>query len=495
MFGVLLAGLALAFNGERLQLESCRLSAVPFNRVWTGVQRPVDQTRPGAFVSFDLDRPGELEITGVEAQSATLFPLGERGRLTRRNGAWRLRLDRPGQYVLDFGEARPPLHVFADPPFDYVHSAGEIYFGPGDHDAGVIAPTNGQTVCIDRGAVVHGALFLDCVTNVSVVGRGILDCSRFSRADERLQDFRRQRGLPPIDTEFACHSCVVRACENVRISGFVLRDTPFWALIVRSGSRHVEIDGLKIVGQWRYNSDGIDISASSDVAVRNTFVRSFDDCLVVLGAYLDTTSFVCENVSFENCRLWCDWGASFKLWSQPYTNTFRKIAFRDSVLMQTTGKPLQVKDTCGSPATLIEDVSFENLELDYLGLPPKMQIQKTDGARYPGREDECAVTLATVTCPWPKTDCGNQRFVPVKDPSGYRSTVRRIRFADFTFPGLTPPLRAVLETSVDGQTISDVAFVNLPALALATNGTVRHLVQTGTVPSSVRECKPTKERH
>lgn len=49
------------------------------------------------------------------------------------------------------------------------------------------------------------------------------------------------------------------------------------------GCTDVEIDNLKVVGQWRYNSDGIDVVNCSRVRVKDCFVRSFDDALVVKG--------------------------------------------------------------------------------------------------------------------------------------------------------------------------------------------------------------------
>jgi hypothetical protein len=465
--------ISLEIHGKEIPLEECRISAMPFNRVWTGKQRTLDQTRLAKFAGFDLPEPGVLEIRGVGGDvPALLYPFSESNRLTRTESGLRLRLDRPGQYVIDFGEKLAPLHIFADPPFALERKPDDIWFSPGVHHAGIIAPKSFQRVVIERGAVVHGELFLDRVANVTVTGRGILDCSSFERADVRAQNFRKSRGLPPVDTEFACHSCVVYASENVRIEGIVIRDTPFWSLIVRSGSRNVTIDNIKIVGQWRYNSDGIDISASSSVKVGNCFVRSFDDCLVVLGAYLDTQSHVAEDIVFENCRLWCDWGASFKLWSQPYTNTFRNIEMRDCKLLRVMDRPLHVKDTCGSADTRIENVRFENIEIDMVGLPLRHVLQKSDDMGYPGDSFAKALTLAYVACLHPKTDHGNQKFVNVADPTGYRSCIRNLVFDNFSFPGFRPPLVSELVTVVPGQEIRDIEFKNVPPLEIRSRGNV-----------------------
>ncbi len=463
----------LTFNGQELPLEDCRISAVPFNRVWTGKQRDLDQTRPAKFASFDLTEPGTLEISGVDADTpARLYPFSESSRLVRTDHGLALKLDTPAQYVLDFGDALPVLHIFADKPLCIERRPDDIRFGPGVHHAGIISPKSGQRVVIERGAVVHGELFLDRVRDVTVIGHGILDCSTFGRADIRAQQFRKSRGLPPIDSEFACHSCVVYASENVRIEGIVIRDTPFWSLIVRSGSRNVTIDGVKIIGQWRYNSDGIDISASSDVRVKNCFVRSFDDCLVVLGAYLDARSLRAENILFENCRLWCDWGASFKLWSPPYRNQFRNIEVRDCQLLRVMTAPLQLKDSCGSADTRIEEVRFMNLEFDLDGLPRLGVLQKADDMRYPGDSFAEELRLVYVACPHPKEDHGNQKFVDVADPSGFHSLIRGVVLENFTFPGFLPPLAAELFTTVPGQEIREITLRSLPPVSIRRRGNV-----------------------
>lgn len=463
--------MGVSLEGRDIQLEDMRVSACPFNRVWTGKQRTTDQTKLAKFVSFDLEKPQTLEIRGVPANAkAKLFPLSEANRLVRKDGVLKLHIDRPTQYVIDFGGAAPDLHVFADPPFTYRHVPGELYFGPGEHDAGVIAPTNGQTVCFDRGAVVYGALFLDSVTNVNVVGRGILDNSRFSRADERAQAFRRSRGLSPHDTEFGCHACVIYRSENVRFDGFIIRDTPLWALIARSGSRHIVIDNIKIVGQWRYNSDGIDICASSDVLVKNCFVRTFDDCLVVLGAYLDTLAYVSENIHFENCRCWCDWGATFKIWSPPHTNTVRNVTVSDCAFLHNFSTPIHVKDTCSSADTRIENIVFDRIEMDYDELPLKMVLQESDEARYPGDSREDRVTLGWHLCGWPSVDHGNQKFVRIENPVGQHSLISNVVYRNFAFPGLQPKLVSRFETSVSNQFIRDVRFEGMPPIESEASG-------------------------
>ena len=67
------------------------------------------------------------------------------------------------------------------------------------------------------------------------------------------------------------------------------------------------LDNIKVFGQWRYNTDGIDIVNSQNITVKNTFVHSFDDTICIKGIdrYIHAD---CEYILVENCVLWCDWG-------------------------------------------------------------------------------------------------------------------------------------------------------------------------------------------
>ena len=65
-------------------------------------------------------------------------------------------------------------------------------------------------------------------------------------------------------------------------------------------------------------------------------------------------------------------------------NKFRNIEVRDCKLLRVMGTPLQLKDSCGSADTRIEDVRFTNIEFDLDGLPRVGVLQKSDDMRYPG---------------------------------------------------------------------------------------------------------------
>ena len=372
----------VSFDGTPLALEPARHSAFPLNQVWPGYERPLSQSKEDFFVRFDLPNAGRLRVTlpdGCAAAEVRLRPLGSEGLLVDGRTA-SFDIARPGQFVLEMGENRPQLHIFADAPFVHRAVPDEIYFAPGVHDAGLICPTNGQTVCLAPGATVYGALLLENVTNVTVTGRGILDSSKIVRtsADGRhLRTLRREDRSALRDvTQFMC-----AGCENIRVEGVVLRDSPFWAMVFRGGCRNVTVDGVKIVGQWRYNSDGIDICGCENVRVRNCFVRSFDDCFVVRdgGRGADGRNLASRDVVCENSVLWCDWGfnAKAQLTGAPDA-LIEGVVVTNCVFANVDSGGVILAARPGGRNGIVRNVRVEDIEYDFAERRYCHQMQRRD---------------------------------------------------------------------------------------------------------------------
>ncbi|MBL7042856.1 MAG: hypothetical protein ISR77_29735 [Pirellulaceae bacterium] len=50
-------------DGKPVFVYRARVSAVPFNQVWPGYQRPLDQTEQASFAYWDMSGPVSVEIT------------------------------------------------------------------------------------------------------------------------------------------------------------------------------------------------------------------------------------------------------------------------------------------------------------------------------------------------------------------------------------------------------------------------------------------------
>ena len=371
--------LSVTFDGVPIPVEPARHSSFPLNQTWPGYERPIVQSHLDGFVRFDLRRPGTLSVKlpeGVKPDDVKVRPYGCAECLKVADGRARIRLDRPRMHVIEFGEGRPQLHVFADPPFVHRSVPGELYFGPGVHEAGVICPTNGQTVCIDAGATVYGALMLEGVTNVTICGHGILDSSGIRRTHA---DGSYLRPLTPTEkanltdvTSFMC-----RRSENVSVEGIVLRDSPFWVMVFREDCRHVRVHNVKIVGQWRYNSDGIDICGCKDVAVTDSFIRSFDDCFVVRDGSGGGEESVSRDITCADSLLWCDWGGNFKAQLSFADNArIERVSVRRCVFANVQNWGVIIAARPGGLDGIIRDVTVEDVELDLSPVRYKQRLQK-----------------------------------------------------------------------------------------------------------------------
>ena len=313
-----------------LCVHPARVSAFPMNQVWPGYQRPVEQTKMASFVSFDMAKPGELSIVppvGEEGGEPVVLPLSWKPRMRRDGRALRIAVDKPRQFTVSFGKGGTVLHVFANPVFDELHA------------------------------------------DVTITGRGIVDGSCLDRADGACAAHRAAvaAGLPDgfYGADMAVTAFTCAWSTNVAVRGVTFRDPPRWTMIVRAQSRDVTIENVKIVGCWRYNSDGINVCASENVAIRDSFVRSFDDCIIARGAYLDCGEGPTRNVTVERCVLWCDWGKCLEVWAWHKPCLIENVRYRDIACIAMDLIGCDITTSCASPSTRIRNIAMEDIEFDF----------------------------------------------------------------------------------------------------------------------------------
>ncbi len=290
----------LRVNGQAVPVYACRVSAVPFNQVWPGYQRPLDQTELAGFACWDMQDPVKVEVQSRRAvQSVVVRPASLGIRPVIEKNCIAFTLERPGPVIVEVNGMHHALHLFASLPEKDApapDALGVRYFGPGVHRPGKMELRSNESVYLAGGAVVYGSVHARGATNIRIAGRGILDVSPFPRGEGggavRLSD-----------------------CSQVSIEGIVMRDPDVWCCSL-FGCRQVTVAGVKLIGLWRYNADGIDVCNSQDVEVRDCFVRAFDDALVIKGLKFGANSFddrPVRNIRFRRCVVWCDWGRAMEI--------------------------------------------------------------------------------------------------------------------------------------------------------------------------------------
>ena len=282
-------------------------------------------------------------------------------------------LDDPAQKVsVEFdGNRMENLFILPDLPDTAIPMGANVtYFGPGVHNAGVIRIANesGRILYLDEGAVVLGRIEAENAANLTIRGRGVFCSSQEDHGAGRRPQM-----------EF-------RNCDNLKIEGILLRDTPNWTLKI-VGSTGVHIDNIKEIG-WIMNSDGMDFICCRDVLVENTFQRNYDDNVTIKafnatpeyiashtntdGSYSDGAiwmvaglrDFEVCNYEIRNCVFWADKAHNMLVGPEARGIAFRNIRFHDNIVLENRQDdgiyPGAMAVMIADDGTF-EDIAFENI--------------------------------------------------------------------------------------------------------------------------------------
>jgi polygalacturonase len=141
------------------------------------------------------------------------------------------------------------------------------------------------------------------------------------------------------------------------------------------------MENVKITGQWRYNTDGIDLVSCKNAEIRNCFVRAFDDVIVLKGysQFEGYTIHTVENILVEDCVLWCDWGRNLEIGAETSAPEYKNITFRncDCIHLMHIALDIQVCDYAH-----IHDVVFEDIRVEYTKYDEECTYQETDDMEF-----------------------------------------------------------------------------------------------------------------
>lgn len=391
-------GYKIKINGVDVKPNTARVSAVPFNRRWPGHQRGLEQTELINFLSLETNQELSFEITPKEKFEKVIvrpLSLNINPQITE-DGRILFVLKKAAYFTVEPYGRNNALHIFADPISHYdICKADEnvLYFGTGEHDVGVIHLKSNQTLFIDEGAVVYGCIHAIDVENISIIGRGILDNSR--NVAQILYDANEEDNAVAINNAIRIHTIQLEYCKNVKIEGITIRDSLIYN-IRPIGCENLDICNVKIIGCWRYNSDGIDMHNCLNVRIDNCFIRTFDDCICVKGfdcyydgdvdeavhnaMYRNGKSYdVFKNVVVKNCVIWNDWGKSLEIGAETRAEEICNVTFQDCNLIHIMGPAL---DCLNVDYADVHDVVYKNITVEYDDIILEPTLQKNDLHRY-----------------------------------------------------------------------------------------------------------------
>lgn len=268
-----------------------------------------------------------------------------------------------GSYVIEpNGDPTLAIHLFvydidADPLEDVDQSSYRIVeFGKGLHTKdnseligqdGKIDIASHTIVKIDGDAVVQGRFSIDSASDIYIVGAGIIDGSAFARTDV----------LVPIDFSRS---------SDIHLRGINIYDPAAWScnlyFCVDS-----EINGINIISS-RANGDGITLQSCKRVTVANSFVRGYDDNLVVknysfpYGNPDRTTHGSSTAISFFNCTLWTDLAQSMEIGYETVGPTISDVSFENINVIHAFHKP--VMSIHNGNYAEIYDIRYRDITID-----------------------------------------------------------------------------------------------------------------------------------
>jgi len=224
------------------------------------------------------------------------------------------------------------------------------YFGPGRYHEHIVLRA-GETLYLARGAWVEGSV-RGTGDNIRVCGRGVI-----SGAEGGKTQLARFKG------------------RNIDIRGITLYGSKAWTLIL-DGVENCTVDGVKIVGGTVVCDDGIDMMGVRNVQIRNSFIRTVDDCVAF--------KYAAERVTVSNCTFWDDMGCVCRIGYEclPPPAVFRDICVRNCEVLHFARMGRAPSQYWASAMIMIqmareqvaEDVLFENIRYHELPHPDDNHI-------------------------------------------------------------------------------------------------------------------------
>ena len=356
-------------NGQEVPVYTCRVSAYPFNTWWPGHQRDFRQTMPVSYVNLVSDEAIQIAVeplTKKAYQRIMLKPYSKQVETTVEDGKICFTLRENVGYVLELDDYFNFLYIFNNKPILCEDpSAFTYYFGKGIHFPGKIVLRTGESLYVDKDALVFGRIYAENAEDIYICGNGIFDDS----SEERISD--------PCTEPYINGNLKLINCKNVRVEGIGLCNSASYC-ISAFHCFDVDIRSVRIFGQWRYNTDGIDMLNCQRIHLQDCFVHSFDDTICIKG--LDCFGF--ENntdILVEGCTLWCDWGRTMELGLETECREYKNITFRNCDVLRGCAVACDIQN--GDRAE-VHHITFENIRLELESFYTPMQLQKSDDEVY-----------------------------------------------------------------------------------------------------------------
>lgn len=359
------------YHGDTLiPVYSCNINPL---HMWT--PNPTSFVEAGvAIISLAGEATFKLQTNFHFLESAKISPLDAHVKyevdIARR--VITFKITRPGQYTINLINSMV-FHLFVNAPRMYneqVPTTNKVLVfekGVYNRDNSDLIDNNNfihldsnTTVIIKKDAVVEAGFIAVNKSNIHIIGDGVVSGARFARNATTGEK------LIPYEFNF---------CTNVSFKGITTLDPAGWCYNIYF-NKSVILDNIKIISS-RSNGDGVSLQSSQDVICKNSFVRTWDDSLVVKN-YPNWQNRieqgVTKNILFSKCQVWTDLAQSMELGYETVGEVFEDIIFEDITVLANFHKAV-ISIHNGNNA-FIKRVKFNNITIEN----PKMGLG--DGSDY-----------------------------------------------------------------------------------------------------------------
>ena len=378
--------------------------------------------------------PGEaIRVTSTQPlDAAEMRPAGRVGTLRRvspkevvfsAKGPFHVVLEREGRVK--------PLILFGNAPERDVPDRNDPnvkWFGPGAHKVDALELTSGQTLYLDYGATVYGAIRASG-DNITIRGHGV-----FSG-----QIYRAWHGPAPM-------FFLAYRCRNLTVRDLVVTAPFSWTLALQDCENSL-LDNVKVCSSRTLADDGIDLINCRKMTVRNCFIRSQDDVIAFKG--MDEPKTPCEDILVENCEMWCDTANVFRLGYECHASGMGRLTVRDIDVLHYSPVNLPWRKQWSHSVFWLQpsgdlpigDVLFENVRI-----------------HSDGDDLNLAIAHPRVTACSPG-ECGSEGRTRVFYKGG--GSVSNVVFRNVSVTGTPGPWRVVAEGLSDRECVRNVRFENV----------------------------------
>jgi hypothetical protein len=355
------------------------------------------------------------------------------------------------------------------------HGGGTVVVEPGTYRTGTLHLLDNITLRLEPGSKILGSenladyphlaqasedrdtalLVAENAHNVAIVGEGTIDGNGAAFTDSGVPHFypffdgpQTRQGQALVDrmAEGREGPVAMRARPGLlllvlRSDGVMLRDfhvvnSPNWSIKVACSS-HISVNGLDVRNSMLVpNADALDVSASSNVTIANSYLESGDDALVLGGPCADGWCHqVMENVTVSNVILH---SRSAAIRIGPAAKDVRNMTF-DNVVIRDSNRGINIQARGGE---VVENLVFSNVVSETrlidgpwwgAGEPVSMTVARWAYPSWPDAPAETAGRIRHVVF--------NNMIVESQSPIVLHSTVPGL-IEDVTFRGLSLTMQA-----------------------------------------------------